>query len=485
MAAVEAMSGHMDTTRTRPWSAVKKGFTRFQEGDVVLAKITPSMENGKVALAINLENGIGAGTTELHVLRPQAGVCGRYLLYYLLRVDFRRRARARMTGTAGQLRVPNAFLEEESLPVAPASEQERIVGSIETYFPRLDAAVISLERAQARLKAYRASVLKAAVEGRLVPTEAELTRAEKRDYEPADVLLKRILVERRRQWQEGELAKLTAAGKTPKDDKWKAKYREPTPPDTTGLPQLPEGWCWASVCQMALVTGGLTKNSAREDSGERLPYLRVANVYANLLKLEDVKTIEVVPSELPRLLLEKGDLLVVEGNGSVDQIGRVALWDGSISPIVHQNHIIKARFTVHPTERWILTWLLSPSGRTSIERVASSTSGLHTLSISKVEGLVVPLAPEAEQERVLEKIDEITSVIDEDSSAIDQAQGRSARLRQSILKWAFEGKLVDQDPNDEPAEKLLERIRAERAIAGVAIRKRTRSAGSSPSQKSS
>ena len=138
------------------------------------------------------------------------------------------------------------------VPVAPTPRAaHRIVDAIDSYLTRLDDAVASLERAQAKLKAYRASVLKAAVEGRLVPTEAALARAEKRDYEPADVLLARILKERRRRWEEAELARLRAAGKTPKDDKWKAKYEEPLAPDTGRLPVLPQGWCWASAVQLA------------------------------------------------------------------------------------------------------------------------------------------------------------------------------------------------------------------------------------------
>ena len=95
-------------------------------------------------------------------------------------------------------------------------------------------------------------MLKAACEGRLVPTEAELARAESRDYETAGVLLKRILVERRAKWEADELAKMIAKGKPPKDDRWKAKYNEPQPPDTSELSVLPEGWCWATVDQLAI-----------------------------------------------------------------------------------------------------------------------------------------------------------------------------------------------------------------------------------------
>ena len=132
------------------------------------------------------------------------------------------------------------------IPVPPLPEQHRIVAAIETQFTRLDAAVAALQRVQANLKRYRASVLQAACEGRLVPTEAELARAEGRSYEPADQLLQRILQERRAKWEAEQLADMKAKGKVPKDDRWKSKYREPVKPDTSELPELPEGWVWAS-----------------------------------------------------------------------------------------------------------------------------------------------------------------------------------------------------------------------------------------------
>jgi type I restriction enzyme S subunit len=314
------------------------------------------------------------------------------------------------------------------------------------------------------------------VEGRLVPTEAALARAEKRDYEPAEALLARILKERRHRWEVAESARLKAAGKAPKDDKWKARYEEPAAPDTNGLPELPEGWCWASVDQLGLVSGGLTQNVKREKHNIKLPFLRVANVYANVLVLDEIKMIGVELSELERARLLAGDLLVVEGNGSVDQIGRVALWDGSIDPILHQNHLIKVRCEPLQLSKWVLAWLLSPGGRAAIERVASSTSGLHTLSISKVARLVVPLPPLLEQTRAFDEVDEKLSLADAAIDGVSRDLSRCSRLRQAVLKWAFEGKLVDQDASDEPAEKLLARLRAERAAVTPANKGRRRTA---------
>src|ERR1017187_578852 len=128
--------------------------------------------------------------------------------------------------------------------LAPRRAQASIVAEIEKQFTRLDAATTALKRVQANLKRYRASVLKAACEGRLVPTEAELARKEGRDYKPADKLLQRILRERRTRWEADTLAKMQASGKPLKDDHWKQKYKEPSAPDTSNLPAFPDGWCW-------------------------------------------------------------------------------------------------------------------------------------------------------------------------------------------------------------------------------------------------
>lgn len=142
---------------------------------------------------------------------------------------------------------------------------------------------------------------------------------------------------------------------------------------------------------------------------------------------------------------------MVEGNGSPDQIGRVALWDGSIDPCVHQNHLIKVRFVARALGKLVLHWLLSASGREHIKRVASSTSGLYTLSISKVQALPVPLPSLAEQEEIVREVERRLSILQEVEAEVEANLKRAARLRQAILKRAFEGKLVPQDPTDEPA----------------------------------
>ena len=244
MAAVEARTGQIDLSQVRPYGEVSKGYTRFSEGDVLFAKITPCMENGKIAIARSLTNGCGCGSTEFHVLRPHEGLLRDFLHYFLHQDEFRKEAQRNMAGTAGQLRVPAAWLSDAPIPLPPLPEQRRIVAAIETQFARLDASVAALRRAQANLKRYRASVLKDACEGRLVPAEAELARSGGREYEPAAVLLGRILAERRARWESQE--------------KRRGKYREPSAPDASALPQLPEGWVWGSLDQLSTIGTGST-----------------------------------------------------------------------------------------------------------------------------------------------------------------------------------------------------------------------------------
>ncbi|MDB9345315.1 restriction endonuclease subunit S [Nodularia spumigena CS-586/05] len=360
----------------------------------------------------------------------------------------------------GQPNVNAQVLSKITLPLPPLGEQYRIVAKIEELFTQLDAGVELLKKVKAKLKRYRQAVLKAAVEGNLTK---EWRTAHQGELEPASVLLERILKQRREKWEAEQLAKMQAQGKTPKNDSWKLKYKEPIPPDTSDLPELPDGWCWVNTQMIGDILGGLTQNSKREKFPLKIPYLRVANVYAGKLKLDEIYNIGVQPSEIDRVILQKGDLLVVEGNGSIDQIGRVALWDGSISPCLHQNHIIKIRFAPIEIAKYVILWLLSIEGRNQITRVASSTSGLHTLSLSKVAALSFPIPPLIEQSKIVEEVEHQFSIIEKLEKTVDTNIKRAERLRQSILKQAFTGQLVPQDPTDEPAEKLLERIKAEKA----------------------
>jgi type I restriction enzyme S subunit len=233
MASVEAGSGRMEVSQTKRFGTVKKGYTPFKEGDVLFAKITPCMENGKVAVVPKLVNDLGFGSTEFHVLRPHEGVDAQYVYYFVSNKSFRRDAAHHMTGAVGQKRVPQSFLEEASIPIPLFEEQKRIVAEIEKQFSRLDEAVASLNRTKANLKRYKAAVLKAAVEGKLT----EQWRKAHPGVEPASKVLERILAERQAKWS------------------GRGKYKEPLQLDNPHLPSLPKGWIWAMEVRAVKLIG--------------------------------------------------------------------------------------------------------------------------------------------------------------------------------------------------------------------------------------
>jgi type I restriction enzyme S subunit len=446
MTAVQALTGRMDPSQLRHWSDVQKGYTRFQNDDVLFAKITPCMENGKIAVARGLRSGVGAGSTEFHVLRSSAAIFPSYLMYHLLQETFRKRARAAMKGTSGHLRVPASVLEEYLIPVAPSAEQMRILGVIDSHVTRLDETSALLERVQRNLKRYQASVLKAAVEGRLVPTEAELARAEKRDYEPASALLKRILTERRERWEK---------------DGRRGKYGEPEQPNTAQLPHLPLGWCWSTLDQVVLSLEGGTATTATSARTAR-PVLRSSAVRQGYVDLNDVRYLPATAPSKEGAFIEEGDLLFTRLSGTLEYVGNCAHVPYlSGKRIEFPDRIFRARCGLLICRSFVQLCFGEKSLRLLLEKAAKSTAGHQRISLGDLRSFALPLPPLAEQVRIAAEVDVRLSVIRALDASVEANRKRSARLRQSILKWAFEGKLVDQDPNDEPASALLARIKGE------------------------
>lgn len=358
----------------------------------------------------------------------------KYMTYWLF---FQRRNLVAQSVGGAQPNINQHIIRSLAFPLPPTNEQICIVEAIETLFSRIDEGVSLLKRLQTSLRRYKAAVLKAACEGRLVEQNPE--------DEPASVLLERILQERREKW---------------KADGRKGKYVEPQPPDTSDLPDLPEGWVWASLDEIAQVRNGVTKG--RKFNGEEtifVPYLRVANVQDGYLDLSEIKTIEIRGDELERYRLAKNDILFNEG-GDRDKLGRGAIWRDEIEDCVHQNHVYAVRLYADGIlAEWVNMVRKLTYARDYFWSFASQTVNLASINATNLRGLPIPIPPTTEQFRILEEVDRFVSVIDELNHATEINLIRAERLKQSILKRAFEGRLVPQNPEDEPASVLLARIR--------------------------
>lgn len=358
-------------------------------------------------------------------------------------------------------RISKANLCTIPLPVPPSVEQQRLSEALDSYLSRLDETTTLLDRVQHNMKRYRASVLKAAVEGRLVPTEAELARAEKRDYEPASVLLKRILTERRqRREKEGRLG----------------KYEEPQEiAQTQELAELPDGWQWASLDSVAGIQLGQQRAPIHADAEVQVPYVRAANITWGGLDLSDVKTMGFIDRE--RYSLEYGDVLLSEASGSPMEAGKPAIWRNEILGACYQKTLLRIRpynkNTLLP--EFLRLVFLRDCLTGKFARLAPGVGIVH-LTAERMHPWAVPLPPTDEQRRIVAEVDRLETAMVYAVGSVRQQELRCTRLRQSILKWAFEGKLVDQDPNDEPASALLARIKSEQSTttAKAAPRRRAK-----------
>lgn len=435
MVAVAEETGQIDTSARRRVQDVAKGYVRFMEGDVIFAKITPCMENGKVAPVVGLPNRYAAGSTEFHVFRPVA-VDQRYLWYWLVDRGFRGRAKRNMSGSAGQLRVPADWLREAKFPLAPLAEQRRIVARVDELFAEIAEGEAALAAARKDLDTFRRALLKAAVTG-------ELTR-DWRAANPTSETGRDVLADIKKEGANSA----SVSGRTRR-----ALVKEQL--DTSALHEIPNGWAWSTLGEIGEIVGGITVDKKRKPVDPVIvPYLRVANVQRGHVDLSEVKSIVVERASAEKLRLVAGDLLLNEG-GDRDKIGRGWVWDGTIPNMIHQNHVFRVRLHSKAFDPFFISHYANEMGRSFFIEKGKQTTNLASISLTKVSMLPVPVPPSAEAVEIIRRVADALTWWEEAIALLDAEAADVARLKQSILKAAFQGRLVPQDKADEPATTLL------------------------------
>jgi type I restriction enzyme S subunit len=391
MEAVGELGG-LDLSRTRSIGEVRSGYTGFVDGDVVVAKITPCFENGKGALADQLVNGIGFGTTELHVLRAHAGVDPKYLFYVTISHPFRHSGEGAMYGAGGQKRISTEFVQEFRWALPPLEEQRAIAG----FLDEKTAAVDDLIADKLRMIDFLTETRRTTVD------ELVLARG------------------------------LANNGPTQTSD-------------VPGIGRIPAHWQVLRLKFLGEVRSGITKG--RTPSSTELcdvPYLRVANVQNGYVDLEDVATIPATHQEVQRFALRPGDLLMNEG-GDYDKLGRGTVWEGQIDPCLHQNHVFAVRPRPGVNPYWLDLVAQTSYMRHFFTSRAKQSTNLASISATNLKEAPVVMPPLAEQEAILAAVRSRRSTLDQLRDLLTTQLGHLREYRRSLISEAVTGKLPVRD----------------------------------------
>lgn len=447
MAAVAEETGSFDHSARRPVRDVSKGYVRFMEGDVIFAKITPCMENGKVAPVIGLPGRYAAGSTEFHVFRPVA-VDQRFLWYWLVGRGFRGKAKRNMSGSAGQLRVPVDYLRESGFPLAPLAEQRRIVARVDALFAKITEGEAALAAARKGLDTFRRALLKAAVTGELTKDWRETNPV----TETGDDLLARIKREREARTQ------TKARGK---------RATEVGPLDTAALPKLPDGWAWGTLGEIASVgTGGTPsrKEAAFWRNGTIPWFTSAATNHLFASRPDEWITPTAIENSNCRIFPPGTLLVAMYGEGKT----RGQITELSIAATCNQACAALQIADIEIRE-WVKRWF----GSFYLQLRAQAAGGVQpNLNLEIIKNLSIPIPPPAEAAEILRRVSEALAAQADTLAMLDAEAADAARLKQSILKSAFEGRLVSQDTMDEPASATLARLKATPSSATPAKRGR-------------
>lgn len=397
MPAVSDDSGEIEKPQVRRLDEVWSGYTHFQVGDVIFAKITPCMENGKIAVARNLTNGLACGSTEFHVLRPCDGVSSDFIWRFLRQKSFRAEAERSMTGAVGQRRVPGEFLKKAIMPLPPAAEQRRIVARIDSLSAKSRRARDHLDHVPRLVERYKQAILAAAFQG-------ELTR------------------------------------------KWRSTN------------QIDAQWIASTIGEVADIASGQTPKGIELvlDPKGAMPWFKVSsmNESGNLdgLRGSQFRLSHSDAAKLGLRTYSKGSIAFPKRGGAIaTNKKRRLLVDGALD----LNLMVLTARSVTTDFLW---WWMQRLDLANI----SNGSNVPQINNGDIAPLEINVPPIAEQEEVSRRVQAAFNWIDRLACEATSARKLIDHLDQAILAKAFRGELVPQDPNDEPASVLLDRIISQR-----------------------
>jgi type I restriction enzyme S subunit len=460
MTLISADYGVHPSFETRKWREIKTGFTHFKEDDVVLAKITPCFENSKAGLMRGLVNRFGAGTTELHVFRGERDiVLPEYVYIYFKSSNFLFNGEAKMTGSAGQKRVPRSYVASAPFPLPPLKEQRRIVARVDELINQLEvmnkiatqvresrkqvghamlhqlgnaASPADLERSWSRIaghfgdvfsdgsnvKALRQTILQLAVQGKLVPQDPA--------DEPAAVLLERIKAEKERLVREKKL-----------------KKEAPLPPiSAEEIPyELPEGWVWCRLGEVCnLITDGTHHTPTYVDQG--VPFLSVKDINKGSIDFSNCKFItqEEHSQLIKRCCPEHGDVLLTK----IGNTGTAKVVDTK-EPFSIFVSVALLKFEKQHIDPYFLELLINSPFVKAQSKAGTEGVGNKNLVLRKIYNFLIPLPPLAEQQRIVAKVESLLALCDQLETTISQSEEQAGKLLQAVLKEAVRAEKVVED----------------------------------------
>ena len=347
------------------------------------------------------------------------------------------------------------LLKSSVIPLPPLAEQHRIVAKVDELMALCD----QLEAARQQRQQGRERLVAATLQRLNQPTEDPASF--RNDASFALQVLPSLTttpaqIKQLRQTILNLAVRGKLVGQDPEDEpatNWASRFvKDETLIGVDDSPyQVPDSWLWFAVAEIFDVGGGIQKTPQRAPRQNSYPYLGVANVYRGRLDLSVVKEFELEPGEIERRRLRPADLLIIEGNGSLTEIGRCAKWNGEIKDCVHQNHVIRCRPCDTAISDFLLLFLNSPSGMAIMQRLAITSSGLYSLSVGKIRKIEIPLPPLAEQHRIVAKVDELMALCDQLEQQLSQADQQRRRLLEALLAEALGGRLPTEQEESHAA----------------------------------